>query len=135
MLVELDQVPVVPLRRRHRLIGVVEGRFAERMIVPFDAGHLAGLAADAGRDVDVLADFLLALRALAGHGPGMGRDFLNLKCSAGLLISCASVLSLFELHQEALELRRVGIGIDRRRRQVDSPVISAVLPSSSAMPR
>src|SRR5258708_36694804 len=50
------------------------------MIVPFDTGNFAGFATDARRHVDVFADFLCALGALAGHGSGMGRDFLNLKC-------------------------------------------------------
>src|SRR5262245_12497526 len=63
MLVELDQVPEVPRRRRHRLIRVVEGRLRERHVVPFDTRDLARLAADARRDVDVLAHLLFTVRA------------------------------------------------------------------------
>jgi Prolyl oligopeptidase family len=76
---KLDQVPVVPFGRRHGLIGVVKRRLPKRMIVPFDAGDLTGLATDAGRYIDVLADFFFAARPLAGYRTGMGRDFLNLK--------------------------------------------------------
>src|ERR1044072_7156873 len=55
VLSELDQVVVVPLSRGHRLISVVEGRFAKRMIVPLNTRDFAGFAPDARRDVDVLA--------------------------------------------------------------------------------
>ena len=47
MFVELDQVPVVPLRFGHGLVGVVEGRFAEGEAIPLQTGNLAGLATDA----------------------------------------------------------------------------------------
>src|ERR1051325_4806248 len=75
---ELDEVPVVPVGRGHRLVRVVEGRLAERVVVPLDAGHLASLAADAGRHVYVLADLDGALRAASGDGAGVGRDALYL---------------------------------------------------------
>ena len=78
---ELNQVPIIPLGRRHRLIRVIEGRFAKRMIVPFDAGNFARFAADARGHVDVLANLFLATRALPGNGAGVGRNFLNLKSS------------------------------------------------------
>src|ERR1019366_5544609 len=76
-LVELDQVPVIPRRLRHGLVGVIEHRLAERQVVPLHAGDLAGLASDAGGGVDQLADPLLALRARARHGAGMTRDGLD----------------------------------------------------------
>src|SRR5437763_12620692 len=79
MLVELDQVPVVPLSGRHRLVRVVEGGLLERHVVPFDARDFAGLAADAGRHVDVLADFFFALHAAARNAAGMRRDGSDLK--------------------------------------------------------
>src|SRR5437870_9784693 len=79
MLVELDQVPVVPLSGRHRLVRVVEGGLLERHVVPFDARDFAGLAADAGRHVDVLADFFLALNAGAGDAPGVAGDLSDLQ--------------------------------------------------------
>src|ERR1043165_8255800 len=69
VLVELDQVPEIPLRFRHRLIGVVEGRRLEWIAVPFDARDFARLAADAGGDVDVLADLLFAGHPGAGDAP------------------------------------------------------------------
>ena len=52
VLIELDEVPEVPTRFGHRLVGVVEGRFPERHIVPLDARHLAGLASNARRGID-----------------------------------------------------------------------------------
>src|SRR5438105_15359870 len=77
---KLDQVVVVPLGRRHRLIRVVESGLAKWVIVPFDTGNFAGFATDAGGDVDILADFFGALCSLPRHRSGMGRDFLDLKC-------------------------------------------------------
>ena len=76
---EPDQVPVVPLRGRHRLVGVVEGGHLERQVVPFQARHLARLAADAGGDVDVLGNRLLALHAAARDRARVSRDGLDLK--------------------------------------------------------
>src|SRR5262245_7156375 len=70
VLVELDQVPVIPRRRRHGLVRVVERRLLERHVVPLDARDLAGLAADARRHVDVLADVLFALDAASRHAAG-----------------------------------------------------------------
>src|SRR5262249_1044125 len=49
--VELDQVPVVPRRGRHRLIRVVERGLLERHVVPLDTRDLACLAANARRHV------------------------------------------------------------------------------------
>ncbi len=71
MLIELDQVPIIPCRFGHRLITVVEDGVAERIAVPLEARHLTGLAADAGRGIDQLANLLRALHAGAGHGSGM----------------------------------------------------------------
>src|SRR3954469_16249655 len=71
MLVELDQVPVVPRRRRHRLIRVVERRLAERHVVPFDTRDLAGFAADTRGRVDVLAHLLFAVHTRARHRTGV----------------------------------------------------------------
>src|SRR5215213_6882561 len=51
------------------------------MIVPLNTSDFTRLTANAGAHVDVLADFNGALRAPAGNGTRMGRDFLNLKRS------------------------------------------------------
>src|SRR6476661_1190574 len=67
VLVELDQVPEVPRRRRHRLIRVVERRVCEWHVVPFDTRDLAGFAADARGHIDVLAHRLFAVCPGAGH--------------------------------------------------------------------
>src|SRR5437879_8073084 len=60
VLVELDQVPIVPLRFRHGLVGIVEGGLAKGETVPFQAGNLAGFAADTGGGVNQLANCKLA---------------------------------------------------------------------------
>src|SRR5947207_9045839 len=78
---KLDQVVVVPLGGGHRLISIVEGGFAERMLIPLDTGDFTSLTTDAGGYIDVLANFVYAARAGARHRPGMRRDFLYLKCA------------------------------------------------------
>src|SRR6266508_3154361 len=87
------------------------------MIIPFDAGNLTRLAADAGRHVDILTNFLGALRALTGNGSGVSRDLLNLKC-LWVTHLLPSLLYLLDLYQEALELRRIGVWIDRCGRKL-----------------
>ena len=82
VLVELDEVPVVPARFRHGLVSIVEDGFGEGQLIPLDASDLAGLAADAGGRVHELAYDFFALRARAGHRAGVTRDFLDAK--AGL---------------------------------------------------
>ena len=77
ILVELDQVPEVPFRVRHGLVGVVEVGLPERHVVPLHARYFAGLAADAGGGVDQLADLVLALGSCAGDRSGVGRDLLD----------------------------------------------------------
>jgi hypothetical protein len=42
------------------------------MIIPFDTGDLTGFATNAGRYVDVFANFLGALRPLTRYRSGMG---------------------------------------------------------------
>ena len=84
--VELDQVPVVPCRRRHRLVRVVERRLAERHVVPLDTCDLARFAPDARRHVDVLADLFLALHSAARGAAG------DLTGASGLICSVPSAL-------------------------------------------
>jgi hypothetical protein len=78
VLIELDEVPEIPVRLRHSLVGVVEGGGLERHVVPFDAGDLAGFAADAGGGVDELADLEIALHAQALRRTSVARDLLSL---------------------------------------------------------
>ena len=68
MLVELDEVPIVPGRFRHGLVRIVEGGFAEGVAVPFEARDFAGFAADAGGGVHQLADLEFAVQSGAGDG-------------------------------------------------------------------
>src|SRR5579864_587314 len=94
VLVELDQVPEVPARFRHRLVSVVECRRAERHVVPLDARHLASLAADTGRRVDQLADFVVPLHVKTWRGSGVSRDLFNLKRLAVAHIRATPRMSL-----------------------------------------
>src|ERR1019366_4576491 len=59
VLVELYEVPVVPVGIGHRLVSVVEVSRLERHVVPFDTGHFASFAADTGGGVDQLAHLVL----------------------------------------------------------------------------
>src|SRR5579859_3713411 len=77
MFVEENQVPVIPARLRHRLVGVVEDGFAKRQVVPLHAGHFAGFAANAGGGVNEFANGVFALRIFAWNAAGMSRNFLN----------------------------------------------------------
>ena len=52
VLIELDQVPVIPCRFWHGLVAVVEGGVSKRVTIPFQAGYFAGLASDARGRVD-----------------------------------------------------------------------------------
>src|SRR6266403_70702 len=75
--VEENQVPVITPRLRHGLIGIVENGFAERQVVPLHARHFARFAANAGGGVDEFADFIFALRVLAGNGPRVTGNSLD----------------------------------------------------------
>lgn len=118
--VELDQVPVIPVRVGHGLIRVVEHGGLERHVVPLHAGHFARFATNAGRRVDELADLFLALHTRARNRPGMTRNFLYLQ-----RLAIAHLLTRFnrtrsnsdslQLHKKSLELRRVCVRIDHSR--------------------
>jgi hypothetical protein len=81
MLVELDQVPEIPLGSGHRLVCVVESRLTKWMQVPLDAGYFAGFTADTRCDVYQFADFQRALRAVPRDSSDVAGDSLNLKSS------------------------------------------------------
>ena len=68
VLVELDEVPVIPRRFRHRLVAVVEHRVGERIPVPLETCHFTGFAADARGGVNQFADLIVALHVVAGSG-------------------------------------------------------------------
>jgi hypothetical protein len=82
MLAELDQVPIVPRRFGHGLIGVLKNGFAEGEVVPLHAGDFTGLASDAGGGVDQFGEARLALRTFAGHWAGAARDGLDAQICA-----------------------------------------------------
>ena len=128
MLVELDQVPVVPRRRRHRLVGVVEGRLLERHVVPFDAGDFARLTTDARGDVDVLADLVFALDAATRHAARMSRDRLDLKGS-GTACQALSSFTRKPLNSGVYAFGSTIVGDSK------FALVRAVRPASSAMPR
>src|SRR4029077_13787618 len=91
--IELDQVPEVPRRFRHGLVGVVKSGFAEVGSVPLQAGNLAGLAADAGSGIHQLAHVVvvgnaglcrtvsLAIFPTAGSAAAVSGDRFYFQCS------------------------------------------------------
>ena len=101
VLIELDEVPEIPVGLGHRLVGVVEGGGLERHVVPLDAGDLAGLAADAGGGVDELADLEIALHAVALGGARVSGDLIGLQ----RLAVCHCVVLTF-----SLDAARIGLG-------------------------
>src|SRR5437879_5547749 len=92
MLVEEDQIPVIPPRLRHRLIGIIKDGFAKRQVVPLHARHFASLAADACRGVDEFANCKFALGALAGNSPSVTGNLLDAQCflAHGILYTFSS---------------------------------------------
>ena len=86
VLVELDEVPEIPAGFRHGLVGIVKSRRGKWHVIPFDAGDLACLAADAGGRIDQLADVVVALRLSPGFascdGSRVGRHLFDLQYSS-----------------------------------------------------
>src|SRR5580704_16134129 len=79
MLVEADEVIVIPFRVRHGLVSVVENGFAKWITVPFETGDLAGFAADAGGNVDQLGDAVIARCVEAGDRTGVSGNRFDLE--------------------------------------------------------
>src|ERR1700680_1934172 len=130
VLVEEDQVPVVPARLRHGLVGIIEDGFPERQVGPLHAGDFAGLAADAGGGVDKLADLEFALGSLAGDGPRVTGNFLDAQCflAHGILYAFSS-FTRKPLNSGVKALGSTTVGVSRFAR------VLASLPSSSGIPR
>src|SRR5260370_1351135 len=130
VLVEEDQVPVIPARLRHGLIGIIEDGFAERQVVPLHAGHFASLAADACGGVDEFADCKLALGVLAGNGPRVTGNFLDAQyfLAHGILYAFSS-FTRKPLNSGVYALGSKTVGVSR------FASVLASLPSSSAIPR
>ena len=78
VLIEFDQIPKVPARLGHGLVGVVESGRAEGHVVPLDARHFARFTADAGGGINQFADFVIALHPEASGRSGMARDLFGL---------------------------------------------------------
>ena len=78
-----NQIPIIPARFRHRLIGVVKHGRRERHAVPFHAGHFTRFAADTSGGVDQLADFQFSLDVLAGNTSRSGPRFFVCVVSPG----------------------------------------------------
>jgi hypothetical protein len=77
VLVELYEVPEVPVGVRHSLVGVVEVCCLEWHVVPFHARDFTRLAANARGSVNEFANLILALGPRAGNRSGVGRDLLD----------------------------------------------------------
>src|SRR4029077_3798818 len=112
VLVEPDQVPIIPCRLWHGLVAVVENSFGEGITIPLETGNFTGFAANAGSHIDQLANVVVARGAMAGHGSGVSRDGLDFQRWWH-----AASSSFFELDQKALKFRRECVGIDYRGRQ------------------
>ncbi len=104
---EADQIVVIPRRIGHGLVGVVENRFMEGIAVPFEASDFAGFAANAGGDIDQLADIVVARCIASGHGTGVTGDGFDLERSI-------RHLCFLQFHEKALKLGREGIRIGDR---------------------
>ncbi len=129
--VELDQVPVIPCRLRHRLVGVVKRGFGERVTVPFQAGHFAGFAADAGGGVHQLADLEFAVQTWRRERPRRGRKFgLSLLPPGSWSVPYAfSTFTRKPLDSGVWAFGSVTAGVSK------FAGVRAFLPSSSSMPR
>src|SRR5262249_49491320 len=68
---ELDQVPEIPCRLRHGLVGVLKQRLAELITVPLQAGDLAGLAADASGGIHQFANVIITGNASTRRSAAM----------------------------------------------------------------
>src|SRR5688500_2351138 len=99
------------------------------MIVPFNTRDFACLTTDARGDVDVLADFVDALRIVTGNWTRMCRDLLNLH---RLRIAHRHTFSIFTrkpLYSGVNAFGSIAAGDNWLTG------LRAVLPSSSLMPR
>src|SRR6266851_1004657 len=130
VLVEEDEVPVIPARLRHGLIGVIEDGFAEGQVVPLHARHFARFAADAGGGVDEFADCKLALGVFAGNGARVTGNFLDAQyfLAHGILYAFSS-FTRKPLNSGVYALGSKTVGVSR------FTSVFASLPSSSLMPR
>src|SRR6266851_1799814 len=130
VLVEKDQVPVIPARLRHGLIGIIEDGFAEGQVVPLHARHFARFAADAGGGVDEFADCKLALGVFAGNGARVTGNFLDAQyfLAHGILYAFSS-FTRKPLNSGVYALGSKTVGVSR------FTSVFASLPSSSLMPR
>ena len=81
--VEADQVPVVPFRIRHGLVGIVESGLAELVSIPLQARHLAGFAANAGGSVNEFTDVVIARDIASRNRTRMRRNRFDLHGFAG----------------------------------------------------
>ena len=131
VLVELDQVPVIPRRLGHGLVGVVESGFAEGVAVPFQAGHFAGFAADACGGVHQLAD--LDIRdspRRPGHVPACP-EIRIISVEAWLIVApyAFSTFTRKPLDSGVWAFGSVTVGVSK------FAGVRAFLPSSSSIPR
>ena len=124
VLVELDQIPEIPVRLRHRLVRVVESRRLERHVVPLDARDLAGLAANAGRGIDELADLQVALHSESRSSPAVSRNLIGLQCLTvchkGVLSSQLSVLSFHQLILSSTRFHRSSSSTENRELRTEN---------------
>jgi len=87
VLIEANQVPIVPSRIGHGLVRIVKGCRMEWIAVPFEACNLTGFAADARSRVHQLANVVVPRHVPAWNSSGVTRDCLDLEKFAGHLKS------------------------------------------------
>ena len=123
------------------ILGIVVGSLEipdlRPKVVPFHAGGLARLAADAAADIDQLRHLLLVI---ADRRRRQGRCrpanvVLGLQISHRLLFQASRGAGLLDIDQERLELRRLRIGIADGRGQRVGAVALARLAGEAPMDR
>ena len=92
VLIEPDQIVVIPFRIRHRLVGVVEAGLAKRIAVPFETRDFARLATDAGGDVDEFRDAVVARGIVPRNRTGVSGDCFDLQSSVRHFFRLSPVL-------------------------------------------
>ena len=130
-------VQVLGSRSSGIVVGSLEIADLAAQVVPFHAGGLAGLAADAAADVDQLRHFLLVI---ADRRRRQGRCrpadvVLRLQIRHRLLLQATGARGLLDVDQERLELRRLRVGVADGRRQRVGAVALARLAGEAPMER
>src|SRR5580698_1891720 len=130
MLVELDQVPVIPCRLRHRLVSVIKRGFGKGVTIPFQAGYFTCFATNTRRRIYQFTDLEFPVQTCTRDNADMTGDSNKFCCR--LAHSCPYAFSTFTkkpLDSGVCAFGSVTAGVSR------FAGVRAFLPSSSPMPR